>query len=157
MGSNSPGLYIVLEYAGFEKQLLSPWCLIAFNTFHWEVLLLREREMENLCGAVKKLKPYLAMVSLQFGYAGLHIVTMLSLKGGLNHYVLTVYRHVVALSVLAPFAFFLERSLSQTHSCRCLFIRACLCVMAFFDIFFFHERVIFTCRSRTSARSMSLI
>ena len=52
------------------------------------------------------------MVALQFGYAGLHIVTVLSLKGGLNHYVLTVYRHAVAMSVVAPFAFLLERSLS---------------------------------------------
>lgn len=84
--------------------------------------------MENLCGAVKKLKPYLAMVSLQFGYAGLHIVTMLSLKGGLNHYVLTVYRHVVALSVLAPFAFFLERSLSLKHIVVGVYLLEHVCV-----------------------------
>lgn len=65
--------------------------------------------MGNMFELLKKLKPYLAMVALQFGYAGLHIVTVLSLKGGLNHYVLTVYRHVVAMSVVAPFAFVLER------------------------------------------------
>ncbi|XXG60903.1 hypothetical protein AAC387_Pa04g2698 [Persea americana] len=65
--------------------------------------------MGNMFELLKKVKPYLAMVALQFGYAGLHIVTVLSLKGGLNHYVLTVYRHAVAMSVVAPFAFLLER------------------------------------------------
>ncbi|CAN0892577.1 WAT1-related protein At4g08300 [Linum grandiflorum] len=58
---------------------------------------------------VKKAKPYLAMVSLQFGYAGMYIVTMLSFKHGMNHYVLGVYRHVVATIVIAPFALILER------------------------------------------------
>ncbi|CAN1861348.1 WAT1-related protein At4g08300 [Linum perenne] len=57
----------------------------------------------------KKAKPYLAMVSLQFGYAGMYIVTMLSFKHGMNHFVLGVYRHVVATIVIAPFALILER------------------------------------------------
>lgn len=67
----------------------------------------------SFLGVLKRLKPYIAMVSLQFGYAGLHIVTSLSLRGGLNHYVLTVYRHAVATLVIAPFALVLERSLSS--------------------------------------------
>ncbi|CAN1352805.1 WAT1-related protein At4g08300 [Linum perenne] len=49
------------------------------------------------------------MVSLQFGYAGMYIVTMLSFKHGMNHFVLGVYRHVVATIVIAPFALILER------------------------------------------------
>ncbi|XP_058089590.1 WAT1-related protein At1g21890-like [Magnolia sinica] len=63
----------------------------------------------SFSGVFRKLKPYLAMISLQFGYAGLHIVTVLCLKGGMNHYVLVVYRHAVATAVIAPFAFLLER------------------------------------------------
>jgi len=54
-------------------------------------------------------KPYVAMISLQFGYAGMNIISKVSLNGGMNHFVLVVYRHAVATIVLAPFAFFVER------------------------------------------------
>lgn len=64
---------------------------------------------KSLYRVLNQLKPYLAMVSLQFGYAGLHIVTLLSLKHGMSNYVLTVYRHAVATAVIAPFAFVFER------------------------------------------------
>ncbi|RVW17636.1 WAT1-related protein [Vitis vinifera] len=56
-----------------------------------------------------KVKAYLGIVSLQFGYAGMYIITMVSLKHGMNHYVLVVYRHAVATLVIAPFALVLER------------------------------------------------
>ncbi|KAK1279320.1 WAT1-related protein [Acorus gramineus] len=56
-----------------------------------------------------KVKPYVAMVFLQFGYAGMYIIVMVSLKRGMNHYVLVVYRNAIAAAVIAPFAFFLER------------------------------------------------
>lgn len=58
---------------------------------------------------LEKSKPYVAMISLQFGYAGMNIISKVSLNGGMNHYVLVVYRHAVATIVLAPFAFFIER------------------------------------------------
>ena len=58
---------------------------------------------------IEKSKPYVAMISLQFGYAGMNIITKVSLNRGMNHFVLVVYRHVAATIVLAPFAFFLER------------------------------------------------
>lgn len=58
---------------------------------------------------LKKIKPYLAMVSLQFGYAGMYIISMVSFKHGMSNYVLSVYRHVVAFCVIAPFALVLER------------------------------------------------
>ncbi|KAA8546395.1 hypothetical protein F0562_002866 [Nyssa sinensis] len=56
-----------------------------------------------------KVKPYLAIVSLQFGYAGMYIITMVSLKRGMNHYVLVVYRHAAATLAIAPFALVFER------------------------------------------------
>ncbi|CAM8999672.1 unnamed protein product [Rhodiola kirilowii] len=55
------------------------------------------------------LKPYLAMVSLQFGYAGMYVISLVSFKHGLSHFVLPVYRHAVATVVMAPFALILER------------------------------------------------
>ncbi|KAL9255225.1 WAT1-related protein [Drosera capensis] len=58
---------------------------------------------------VAKLKPYLAIICLQFGYSGMHIITTMCLKKGMNHFVLAVYRHVAATIVIAPFALVLER------------------------------------------------
>lgn len=49
------------------------------------------------------------MISLQFGYAGMNIITKISLNTGMSHYVLVVYRHAIATAVIAPFAFFFER------------------------------------------------
>ncbi|XP_062111880.1 WAT1-related protein At5g07050-like [Humulus lupulus] len=54
-------------------------------------------------------KPYIAMISLQFGYAGMNIITKVSLNRGMSHYVLVVYRHAFATAAIAPFALVLER------------------------------------------------
>ncbi|URE44671.1 Auxin-induced protein [Musa troglodytarum] len=53
-------------------------------------------------------KPYLAMVFLQLGYAGMFVVSVASLKRGMSHYVLVVYRNAVAAAVVAPFALWFE-------------------------------------------------
>ncbi|KAH1122948.1 hypothetical protein J1N35_006108 [Gossypium stocksii] len=58
---------------------------------------------------LNKVKPYLSMVSLQFGYAGMYIISMVSLKHGMSNFILATYRHVAATVVIAPFAFLLER------------------------------------------------
>jgi hypothetical protein len=57
----------------------------------------------------QRCKPYIAMISLQFGYAGMNIITKVSLNRGMSHYVLVVYRHAFATAVIAPFAIILER------------------------------------------------
>jgi len=59
---------------------------------------------------MKTVKPYLAMVFLQFGYSGMYIIAVASLKRGMNHYVLVVYRNAIAAAVVAPFAWWFERS-----------------------------------------------
>ncbi|KAI3937647.1 hypothetical protein MKW98_027989 [Papaver atlanticum] len=53
--------------------------------------------------------PYIAMISLQFGYAGMNIITKVSLNRGMSHYVLVVYRHAFATAAIAPFALVIER------------------------------------------------
>ncbi|XP_077240153.1 WAT1-related protein At5g07050-like [Tasmannia lanceolata] len=58
---------------------------------------------------IQRCKPYIAMISLQFGYAGMNIITKVSLNRGMSHYVLVVYRHAFATAVIAPFALILER------------------------------------------------
>lgn len=49
------------------------------------------------------------MISLQFGYAGMHIILLISFKRGFSHWVFVVYRHAVATLFFAPFAFFFEK------------------------------------------------
>ncbi|KAK4281992.1 hypothetical protein QN277_013424 [Acacia crassicarpa] len=62
------------------------------------------------CGSfLERFKPYIAMISLQFGYAGMNIITKVSLNRGMSHYVLVVYRHAFATAAIAPFALVLER------------------------------------------------
>ncbi|KAL6525601.1 hypothetical protein OROHE_015908 [Orobanche hederae] len=58
---------------------------------------------------IENAKPYIAMICLQFGYAGMNIITKVSLNRGMSHYVLVVYRHAFATAVIAPFALVLER------------------------------------------------
>jgi hypothetical protein len=55
------------------------------------------------------------MISLQFGFAGMNIITKVSLNRGMSHYVLVVYRHAFATAAIAPFAIVLERY-SSFHS-----------------------------------------
>ncbi|XP_023884162.2 WAT1-related protein At5g07050 [Quercus suber] len=66
-------------------------------------------KMEKLSNFLESSKPYFAMISLQFGYAGMNIITKVSLSRGMSHYVLVVYRHAIATAVIAPFAFYFER------------------------------------------------
>ncbi|XP_073108999.1 WAT1-related protein At5g07050 [Elaeis guineensis] len=67
-------------------------------------------ESQGCCGKFfQRCKPYVAMTSLQFGYAGMNIITKVSLNHGMSHYVLVVYRHAFATLSIAPFALILER------------------------------------------------
>ncbi|KAL5846578.1 hypothetical protein ACOSQ3_010102 [Xanthoceras sorbifolium] len=58
-----------------------------------------------------ELKPYVLMVLLQFGSAGMYIISMATINHGMNRYVLIVYRNAIAALVLAPFALLLERKI----------------------------------------------
>ena len=97
-----------------ESYILREWatCVERVRKLHRKMG--NQTPCEKLYLGLKKVKPYLAMVSLQFGYAGMYIITMVSLKHGMSHYILAVYRHVVATIVIAPFALVLERSISPT-------------------------------------------
>ncbi|WOK96793.1 WAT1-related protein [Canna indica] len=65
--------------------------------------------MEGCSELLRRSKPYIAMISLQFGYAGMNVITKVSLSKGMSHYVLVVYRHAFATLSIAPFAIILER------------------------------------------------
>ncbi|XP_038903715.1 uncharacterized protein LOC120090229 isoform X3 [Benincasa hispida] len=65
--------------------------------------------LEGLGHFFQNAMPYIAVISLQFGYAGMNIISAISLDRGMSHYVLVVYRHAFATAVMAPFALVLER------------------------------------------------
>ncbi|KAL0701833.1 hypothetical protein Bca4012_057955 [Brassica carinata] len=60
-------------------------------------------------GVPEKLQLHIAMLTLQFGYAGFHVVSRAALNMGISKLVFPVYRNIIALLLLLPFAFFLEK------------------------------------------------
>ena len=60
----------------------------------------------------KALTPYLGMILIQLSYAGSNILVKLALEQGLNYLVFIVYRHLIAMAIMAPVAYVLERSLA---------------------------------------------
>ncbi|XP_074572516.1 protein WALLS ARE THIN 1-like [Curcuma longa] len=64
---------------------------------------------KRVCGMPEKVQLHVAMLALQFGYAGFHIVSRTALNMGTSKLVYSVYRNVIALILLFPFAYFLEK------------------------------------------------
>ncbi|XP_031115828.1 WAT1-related protein At2g39510-like [Ipomoea triloba] len=65
---------------------------------------------ENLVKFLKLVKPYLVVILLQFGYAGLGIITKFALNDGMSPFTYSVYRSFFAAAFLAPFAVAFERN-----------------------------------------------
>ncbi|KAG8374945.1 hypothetical protein BUALT_Bualt10G0048300 [Buddleja alternifolia] len=74
---------------------------------------------------VKKLKPYVGVILLQFGSAGFAIVAKAALNEGASHYTFAVYRNAIAALLLAPFALFLERKI-RTRLTTTIFLKIML-------------------------------
>lgn len=66
-------------------------------------------EGRRVCGMPEKAQLHVAMLALQFGYAGFHVVSRLALNMGISKLVFPVYRNIIALALLVPFAYFLEK------------------------------------------------
>ncbi|KAK9992499.1 hypothetical protein SO802_027484 [Lithocarpus litseifolius] len=67
--------------------------------------------MESMTQLYNKVKLILAVILLQFGYAGMSIISKFALNKGMSQHVLIVYRHAIATAVIAPFAVVLDRNL----------------------------------------------
>ncbi|KAB5568186.1 hypothetical protein DKX38_001979 [Salix brachista] len=61
------------------------------------------------CSVPERFQLHLAMLTLQFGYAGFHVVSRAALNMGVSKLVFPVYRNIIALLLLLPFAYFLEK------------------------------------------------
>ncbi|WJX32540.1 hypothetical protein P8452_20853 [Trifolium repens] len=80
---------------------------------------------------LRNAKPYLLLLAVQFGSAGMFIFAMDAIKKGMSHYVFIVYRNAIAAVTLAPFAFHLERKIRPKMSLR---VFSEIMALAFFEI-----------------------
>ncbi|XVE99520.1 hypothetical protein REPUB_Repub03eG0206100 [Reevesia pubescens] len=65
--------------------------------------------MDSLASIFNQAKPFLGVILLQFGFAGMSIITKFALNQGMSQHVLVVYRHAIAFLIIAPFAIVLDR------------------------------------------------
>ena len=82
--------------------------------------------MESKNQLYNKVKPFMAVILLQFGVAGLSIIGKFALNKGMSQHVFIVYRNAIATVVTAPFAIVLDRSPS------CPFLSLFTCVSTLF-------------------------
>jgi hypothetical protein len=57
----------------------------------------------------EKVKLLVALLALQFCFAGFHVVSRLALNIGVSKVVYPIYRNLIALLMLSPLAYFLEK------------------------------------------------
>ncbi|XP_010549098.1 PREDICTED: WAT1-related protein At3g18200 [Tarenaya hassleriana] len=58
----------------------------------------------------EKMKLMMALITLQLCFAGFHIVSRVALNIGVSKVVYPVYRNILALLLISPFAYFLEKN-----------------------------------------------
>lgn len=68
---------------------------------------------KKICGVPERVQLHVSMLALQFGYAGFHVVSRAALNMGISKVVYPVYRNIIALLLLVPFAYFLEKYVSN--------------------------------------------
>ncbi|TXG59740.1 hypothetical protein EZV62_014313 [Acer yangbiense] len=68
----------------------------------------------------ERAKLHIAMMTFQFGYAVNHVVMRAALNMGVSKLVFPLYRNIVALIALAPFAYFLEKKDRPAITCSFL-------------------------------------
>ncbi|XP_050385592.1 WAT1-related protein At2g39510 [Argentina anserina] len=66
---------------------------------------------ESVSHMLTQAKPFVAVIFLQFGLAGMSIITKFALNQGMSQHVLVVYRNVVAFVLIAPFALVFDRKI----------------------------------------------
>ena len=63
----------------------------------------------QLKSSLQRMKPFIAVIFMQVGLAGMDVLSKAALNQGMSNYVFVVYRHAVATIVMAPFALVLDK------------------------------------------------
>ncbi|XP_070680970.1 WAT1-related protein At2g39510-like isoform X2 [Malus domestica] len=63
----------------------------------------------SMAEMLNRAMPFMAVTFMQFGYAGMSIISKFALNHGMSPHVLVVYRHAVATVFIAPFAVVFDR------------------------------------------------
>lgn len=61
------------------------------------------------CMVPERARIHMALTALQFSYAGQHVILRTVLNMGVSKLVFPVYRNIIALLLLGPIAYFLEK------------------------------------------------
>lgn len=64
-----------------------------------------------------KVKLFVGVLLLQLGYAGLTVVSAITVNMGISKLVFLTYRSAIAFAFLAPFAYFLEKYVLYKYMC----------------------------------------
>ena len=87
---------------------------------------------------LERVKPFIGVVFLQFGFAGMDVLSKAALNKGMSNYVLVVYRHAVAFLVITPFALILDKYISNYLS---IYIFVYVCVYVKMNLRCFNRKV----------------
>ncbi|KAH7571280.1 hypothetical protein ACOSP7_013683 [Xanthoceras sorbifolium] len=71
--------------------------------------------------------PFLAMVVVQLGYAGMNITSKLAMDSGMKPLVLVVYRQMIATLAIIPFAYFFEWKKNRPKLTSSILFKIFLC------------------------------
>ncbi|KAG8660606.1 hypothetical protein MANES_02G179300v8 [Manihot esculenta] len=87
------------------------------------------RSIVEYANVVESHKLYIAVLFIQFVYAGMALLSKAAISRGMNPFVFVVYRQAFASVALAPFAIFLERKkappLSNVLLCKIFLVSFC--------------------------------
>ncbi|PNX74008.1 auxin-induced protein 5ng4-like [Trifolium pratense] len=68
-----------------------------------------ENQNQKTQSWLEKATPFIAILSLQLGYAVMDVLSKAALNKGMSNYVFVVYRHAIAFIVITPFALYFDK------------------------------------------------
>ncbi|KAK4744328.1 hypothetical protein SAY87_010640 [Trapa incisa] len=105
-------------------------------------------EAKKLGDTFTRAKPFLAVIFIQLGFAGMTVITKFALDKGMDQHVFVVYRHLVATLVIAPFALAFERKRRPKMTIS-IFIK--IAILGLLETFIYYTGMKLTSATFTSA------
>ena len=104
-------IYSFIHHFSFSKHLYLPLSFSIkqplFPSLGNSTEILEQLLQETMAGG--DLLPFVSIVLVQLGYAGMNFTSMFAMHSGMHPLVLVAYRLLFATVAIAPFAYFMER------------------------------------------------